>query len=72
MKCQNNRDNARRTHTKFVYPLGRYEPSSPSTKELYDLIISCEGGEGWGAEAGETEQAAMATHQITLHLNIVI
>ena len=29
MKCQNNRDNAWRTITKFIWQFGRYEPSSP-------------------------------------------
>ena len=35
MKCQNNKDGAWRVITKFVWQLGRYEPSSPSTKELH-------------------------------------
>ena len=35
MKKQNNRDSASRVKTKFDWQLGRYEPSSPSSKELH-------------------------------------
>ena len=34
-KLQNNRDSAWRAITKFDWQLGRYEPSSPATKELH-------------------------------------
>ena len=34
MKLQNNRDSAWRAITKFNWQLDRYEPSSPTTKEL--------------------------------------
>ena len=36
----NNRDNVQRAVTKFVWQLGRYEPSPPSTKELHELLNS--------------------------------
>ena len=37
MNFQNNGDNAQRAITKFVWQLGRHEPSPPSTKELHGL-----------------------------------
>ena len=35
VNLQNNRDSVQRAITKFVWLLGRYEPSPPSTKELH-------------------------------------
>ena len=35
MKIQNNRDSASREITNFDWQLGRYKPSSPSTKKLH-------------------------------------
>ena len=39
MICKNNRDGAWRAKTKFVWQLGRYKPSPPSTKELHGLCL---------------------------------
>ena len=39
MKCQIYRDSARRAIIKFVLQYGRYEPSSPYTKELHGRSI---------------------------------
>ena len=41
MKFQNNRDSSLRTITNFVWQLGRYEHSSPPTKELNARSLCC-------------------------------
>ena len=39
MKIENNRDSASRVITKFDLQWDRFEPSSPSTKELHGYSI---------------------------------
>ena len=39
MKIENNRDSASRVITKFDLQWDRFEPSSPSTKELHGCLV---------------------------------
>ena len=71
MKCQNIRDGAWRAITKFVWQLGRYEPSSPSTKELHGMAKTfCTTG-SWSANvARAVDDEIVATEMCQKRSNL--